>query len=320
MKNTKKLPWMGLITPDAPLADIHVGIIGVPYDGSVTHESGAAQAPGVLREISADRWPLTENFIRLDQLSIRDFGDVTVDNDDALFTQKAVTRAVAPLVEAGVIPLVLGGDHSITSAVVKAFKPKELGVLWIDSHLDLMDTYRGLKGNKESRWNHACALRRILELPHVHPENVLILGVRDVIPEELQVAQEKGIDVIYAQELHTITPASVGGRIGKKFEDVSDVYISFDIDVLDPAHAPGTGAPFPGGLSSRFLLDVIIYLYEREKEYLNEASTHFMRVAGFDLVEIAPPLDVNNITSFAGMSIIQNMLGYVCLQEGLVDL
>ena len=118
-------PWMGLHSPQLSVADIDVGIIGVPYDGSVTHEPGAAEAPDALREISKDRWPLTENFVNLEQLQIRDFGDVVVDNDDAFATQKAITDTVSPLVGAA-IPLVLGGDHSITSAVVKAFSSDTL--------------------------------------------------------------------------------------------------------------------------------------------------------------------------------------------------
>ena len=299
--------WMGLDAP-LPVSDIHVGVVGVPYDGSVTHEPGAAHAPGVLRDISVDRWPVTENFIDLTPLRIRDFGDVAVDNNNAAATQKAITKTVSPLVTAGAIPLVLGGDHSITCGVAAAYK--KIGVLWIDSHPDLMDVYKGLKG-KKSKWNHACCLRRILELPQVDPENVLLLGVRDFIPDEYEYIKTHNIEVIYAQDLHKMSLSEVGDKIGKKFS--IPVYISFDIDVLDPAYAPGTGVPIPGGLSSRFLYDIIFYLCNKKQNH----TESFMQVAGFDVVEIAPPLDVGQITSFAGMSIIMDMLGYICIQEGL---
>jgi agmatinase len=305
---------MGLNSLDLCAADIHVGILGVPYDGSVTHEPGAAFAPHVLREISADRWPLTENFVDLTPLKIRDFGDVPVDNDDAGFTQEAITKAVAPIADAA-IPLVLGGDHSITSGVVSAFQ-KNTGILWIDSHPDLMDVYKGLKGKKESKWNHACPLRRILELPHVRTEDVLIFGVRDFTPEELAFIQDNNIDVMYAQELAASSIEAVVNRIGSRFAHVPHVYISFDIDVLDPAYAPGTGVPIPGGISTRYLLDIIFHLFEKEKQWLKEGN-HFLNIAGFDLVEIAPPLDVGHITCYAGISIIMSVLGYICLQEGL---
>jgi len=311
--------WMKLNSPHARVTDIDVGIIGVPYDGSVTHESGAALAPHVLREISADRWPLTENGVNLEQLRVRDFGDVPVNNDDPCYTLESVTKAVSPLVESDVIPVVLGGDHSVTSAAVKAFHKsrKSMGILWMDSHPDVMDTYKGLKGKRESKWNHACALRRILEFPHINPENVLVFGMRDFTPPEFQFIKENSIDVVYAQDLHRMDVTTAGERIGQKFADVP-VYISYDIDILDPAHAPGTGAPVPGGISSRFLFDILFYIFEREREFLKE-STHFLEVAGVDIMEISPPQDVGQITSCIGISIIMNMLGYICLQKGLVQ-
>ena len=192
-----------------------------------------------------------------------------------------------------------------------------MGILWVDSHPDLMDVYKGLKGKEESRWNHACALRRILELPCIHPEDVLVVGVRDFTPLEFQFIEDNGMDVIYAKDLSSMSIRTIGERIGNKFANIP-VYISFDIDVLDPAFAPGTGVPIPGGISSRFLFDILFYMFEKEKEYLKE-TTHFVEVKGFDIVEISPPLDVGRITSFAGMTIIMNMLGYICLQRGLID-
>jgi agmatinase len=291
---------MGLNAPELPPEELHVGIVGVPYDGSVTHERGAAEAPQMLREVSHDRWPLTENLVDLKGLSLRDFGDVKVDNDDPAATQRAVAAAVSPIVEAGVIPLVLGGDHSITSAVVAAFRFKEeLGIVWMDAHPDLMDTYKGLKGREESKWNHACPLRRILELPNISPEDLLLLGVRDFIPEELRFIRKQEIEVIYARELNRAMPEAVAERIRRKFADVPEVYISFDIDILDPAYAPGTGVPVPGGISTRSLYDLIYCLFDDLR-----SSGNLPRIAGFDLVEIAPPLDVGRITSFAGMGII----------------
>ena len=97
----------------------------------------------------------------------------------------------------------------------------------------------------------------------------------------------------------------------------AEVYISFDIDVLDLAFAPGTGVPIPGGISSRYLYDMILCLFERERQSLRESRQHAMRVCGFDVVEIAPPLDVGRITSLAGIGVITSMLGYLVLQLGL---
>ncbi len=311
--------WMGLHNPDLLLEELHVAVVGVPYDGSVSHAAGAAEAPAVLRDISKGLWPHTENLVGLRSLRLRDLGDVMVAEEDAYATQIAVTATIEPVVRAGAIPLVLGGDHSISAGVVAAIHSSDnLGVLWLDSHPDVMDTFGSLRGKVESRWSHACPLRRICELPHVRADDVLLVGVRDFIPDELAFIRKQGIEVLYARDLSRLSPQEVADRIGQKFARTPQVYISFDIDVLDPAFAPGTGVPIPGGISSRYLYDVILRLFEREQASLRHRGHHFLHVAGFDLVEIAPPLDVGRITSLAGMGIISNMLGYIALQQGLL--
>jgi arginase family enzyme len=158
--------WMGLNRPDSRLGDLDLVVVGAPYDGGVSHAAGAAEAPAVLRSISSRAWPHTENLIDFSGLRLRDRGDVALTNLDATSAQLGIRSAVEPIVEAGVIPLVLGGDHSITSAVLSAYpRTSRMGILWMDSHPDLMDTFGAIRGKEESRWSHACPLRRILELP-----------------------------------------------------------------------------------------------------------------------------------------------------------
>lgn len=310
--------WMGLDNPELSLDELQVAVVGIPYDGSVSHAAGAAEAPAVLRDLSKQLWPYSENLVSLEGLRLRDLGDVAVNPDDAFATQRAITAMIKPLARASVIPVVLGGDHSVTSAVVAAFADcDDLGVLWMDSHPDLMDTFGSIRNKEESPWSHACPLRRICELPNVQADNVLLLGVRDFIPQELQYIREQGLEVIYAREVSRMSAHQLAERIGHTFAGVSGVYISFDIDVLDPAFAPGTGVPIPGGISSRYLYDLILQLFEREEQSLRRSGEHFLQVVGFDLVEIAPPLDVGRITSLAGMGIVTNMLGYLALQLGL---
>ena len=310
--------WMRLNNPNLAAEEVHVAVIGVPYDGSVTHDRGASEAPSVLRELSSDKWPQTENFINLRGLKIKDFGDVDIAGNDAEKTLENISKKVSPLIDAGAIPVVLGGDHSITSAVVRSFNSsEEIGILWFDSHYDLMDTYKGLKGKEESKWNHACPLRRILELPHIKKENLLVVGVRDYILEEHNYIIDNNIETIYAKELYNMKPETVIDIIGRKFEKIPKVYMSIDIDILDPAFAPGTGVPIPGGISTRFMLNLVHQLFKKEREYLEILDRHFFRLAGFDIVEISPPHDVGKITSLAGISIIMELLGYVCLQEGI---
>lgn len=311
--------WMGLHLPTLSLSELDVGILGVPYDGSVSHRAGAAQAPARLRELSRHARPQAENLVSLRGLRLRDLGDVPVRPDDPEATQQAIAAAVAPLAAAGAVPLALGGDHSITSAVVAALAvPANLGIVWLDSHPDLMDRYRGPRGRAESRWNHACPLRRICELPNVRPENVLIVGLRDYIPEEIAYIRGHGIEVITARDLGRLPPPAVVERIGAKFARVPAVYISVDIDVLDPAYAPGTGVPIPGGISTRYLYDIFLELFDRERK-AQDAGERFLRLAGLDLVEIAPPLDVDDTTARAGLGLLTAMLACVALQAGVLS-
>jgi len=313
--------WMGLNNPQLSPDMLHIGIIGVPYDGSVTHERGCAAAPDMIRKLSLDTRPHTENLISLKNLKLKDLGDVAVDNNNAEITQNEIAKTISPVVEAGAIPMIIGGDHSITGAVMKTFRDRAtMGLLWIDAHADLMDTYKGIKGREESKWNHACVLRRIIELSNITPENVLIIGLRDYIPEEIQFIRENNIAVIYSRDLVKMSPETVVDKINTKFEHIPDVYISFDIDILDPAFAPGTGAPIPGGISTRFLYDIIFSLFDKEKEAVRLSSRRILRIAGFDIVEIAPRLDNGRMTSLAGMGIITSMLGVLSLQLGVLDL
>jgi len=309
--------WMGLNRPDSRLGDLDLVVVGAPYDGGVSHAAGAAEAPAVLRSISARAWPHTENLIDFSGLRLRDRGDVALTNLDATSAQLAIRSAVEPIVEAGVIPLVLGGDHSITSAVLSAYaRAGRMAILWMDSHPDLMDTFGAIRGKEESRWSHACPLRRILELPHVSPEDVLLVGVRDFIPDEVRFAQDKGLEVVYAHELSQIKAEALVDRVERKFSRLRRLYVSFDIDVLDPAHAPGTGVPIPGGISTRYLYDMLIEMQHRESRSLELTGEHFLEITGFDLVEVAPPLDVGQLTSLAAFGIITSMLGYLAVQLG----
>ena len=299
--------WMRLNQPGLPLGQAQIAVVGVPYDGSVTHARGAALAPAELRALSADSWFFTEEGFDLRGLRICDLGDVPVAPEDAEATQRAIAAAIRPIAESGAIPLVLGGDHSITSgAVAGVVREPPLGVLWLDAHADLMDSYRGIRGREESKWNHACALRRICELPQVGPARVLLVGLRDLMAPEVAYIHEQGIRAIYAHELSRLSPAAVADRILDTLGSLpGGIYISVDIDFLDPSAAPGTGVPVPGGPPSRYLLDLIHALAERG------VGVAPLRLAGFDVVEVAPPLDHNHITGWTAVRIIQEMCGLV---------
>jgi len=291
-----------------------VGIIGIPYDGAVTRKAGAREAPSVLRKISKDVGRLTESHIDLGGLRLRDFGDIELSATDPEEVHRQIAESVSSLVGENCVLVTLGGDHSITSAVLEAYGPdRRIGVVWIDSHPDLMDSSDGISFIGTSKYSHACSLRRTLELPWVDPSDVLLIGIRNVFPEEREFIDEYGIDVIYARDLVRMSPQVLGTYVNRRFARLSGgVHISFDIDVLDPSVAPGTGVPVPGGINSRYLLDFVQSLDLHIRSWLGP-----LPLLGFDIVEISPPLDTNEITCMVGIRILVEMLGLIKhIQEG----
>ena len=310
-------PWMGLHQEGAPISHADVLIVGVPYAGSVSHAPGAALAPDVLRELSTNAPPWTEAGLSFADLRVLDAGDVPVDQEDDESTQAAMRCAVrAASSRAPSAPLLtLGGDHSITAGVLAGLAPTErTGILWLDAHPDLMDTFQGIKGKRKSRWNHACPLRRILELDNVSDEDVLLVGTRDFLPEELAYIREHELNVVWARDLAKLPARALADRIVQAFANVDSLYVSFDIDVLDPSAAPGTGVPIPGGMTTRHLFDTLQELACRASHPGTAKLPHLL---GFDLGEISPPADANRITALAGMGILINTLGLIAVQRGL---
>ena len=307
--------WMGLNRRRDPAVDPDVVVVGIPYDGSVAHDPGAAEAPKVLRELSRCAPSRTERGIAFGDLRIIDAGDVRADPVDDEATQRAIEAFVRDAAASPTATLLsLGGDHSVTSAVLRGLAPKgPVGVLWFDAHPDLMDTFGALRGKRESRWNHACPLRRILEMDCVADEDVLLIGTRDELPEETAFVEERGLQTIPAHELVQTPAEDLARRILDALRNTDSLYVSIDIDVLDPAFAPGTGVPIPGGMTTRHLLDTIQIL---TNAVLADAAPVLPPLLGVDLVEISPPADVNRITSRAGVSILGNVLALIAAQRG----
>ena len=185
--------------------------------------------------------------------------------------------------------LFLGGDHSITYAAFKSLREisrEEFGLIYFDAHPDLYPEYEGEK------YSHACTVRRLVEEELVKGKNIVQIGIRAPTKEQIEFAKEHGIKVISASEVYYSWKAEV------PFEKA---YLSFDVDVLDPAFAPGVGNPEPGGLTVRELVEVI--------KSLN------VNVVGFDVVELNPEYDYKGISAFATAKIIREVLGKSAFTE-----
>jgi agmatinase len=289
--------WSGLFSDD-PAAE--VGVLGVPFDNATSFRKGASFAPAKIRELTPHLAPTTEEGHRLESLRVRDYGDVSADlNWERYF---AAVEAQAAQALSHPLALFLGGDHSVTIPLTAAFSRTvtgRFGLIHFDAHPDLADEYEG------HRWSHACTARRVLELPNIEPHHLVFVGLRSWMDDELAfLAAHPEIGVHTARDVYRRGIDAVAGDVIVQLEGVDAVYFTLDIDGLDPAYAPGTGTPEAGGLSTRELLELLRVVFAR------------LPVRALDIVEVAPPLDCSDATSFAAAKVIYEVFGWVRGEQG----
>jgi agmatinase len=281
------LPWGGLVGGSPESADVIVA--GIAYDGSAVYRKGAALAPQRIRSLSAAMPPVTEEGRQLAGLRVADIGDLDA-GADIESGWPAVAERLSRVPEEALLT-VLGGDHCTAIATLAAQRKRhpDLAVLWVDAHPDLCEFSRG------GRWTCGCALRRALDVSGLDPARVIIAGGRDYDPEELEFIAANGMLLVSVQELAR-DPARSAEKIADRLAG-QKVHVSFDIDVLDPAFAPGTEIPSSGGLSTRQALELL-------RTAIGRAT-----VVGFDIVEVSPPFDNGDITTFAALKLIFEVWG-----------
>ncbi len=295
MRNSKNRDktqmWAGLNRPESHSPDIVV--LGLPYDGAACFRAGASEAPERIRTLSSEIPSILETGECLQTLVVRDDGDLPFGQDFV---------ASFPEIEEGITKrlgtsflLTLGGDHSIAIPVHRAYSHKateEIGLIFIDAHTDLSDRFQG------SPYSNGCPLRRTMETKRFSPEHTLLVGTRCFERAGLNFIQKHEMQIFPAYDVADRGMAQIASEIVKQMEALSNVYLSIDIDALDPAYAPGTGIPDAGGLSTRELITLIRALDP-------------LPIIGADLVEVAPSLDSNDITSFAALRILIELFGLV---------
>jgi len=284
--------WSGLTSDDA---SAEVGILGIPYEGAASFRKGTAQAPARIRSLTPHVAPYTESGEALSGLRVRDLNDVDVSGDWTAVHDRIVER-VEELLEHP-FAIVIGGDHSVTIPVFHAFAetvPGPLGYLHLDAHLDLMPSFEG------RTWSHACTARRVLEAVSISPEHALFAGIRSWLSEEIAFLRDHPeIQVLTASAIAEGDMPDLVTSALAPLGNVASVYVTVDIDVLDPAFAPGTGTPEAGGLSTRDLLQILRLAFEH------------LPVRALDIVEVSPPLDGSDITSFAVVKLLYEVFGWI---------
>ncbi len=293
-------PWGDLNTSEAK--DAKVCIMGIPFDGAVSCGKGAALAPEKIRSLSRYLPSTTHTGKILKNLKAYDLGDVAADLDWVRY-YKAVEEEAYGLMKLDKFPLFLGGDHSVTIPLHKAFGKyakdrgyRKIGVIHFDSHPDICETYDSHK------WSHACTERRAVE-DVITPGDLAYLGLRGFEIEELEFFDaHPEILVMKAYDVFKDGYLACYKRLEEKFKGYDAIYFTLDIDVVDPAFAPGTGTPEAGGLTSLEILELVKLLMTN------------LPVKAMDIVEVSPPLDQeNDITSWLALKIIYEVFG--CLDQ-----
>jgi agmatinase len=283
------------------LEGVDVAIVGIPTDGAVVYRSGARFGPEGIRSASV----MLRNFNPLlgvdvvERLSLVDYGDVPTVPGSTADSLERSERALAEVVDAGVTTLCLGGDHTVLLAELRALarKHEPLALIQLDSHHDLWDEYFGQK------LFHGSVVRRAVEEGLVDPSRSVQAGLRGSLgsAEEAGYPTELGIDALTYEELAALGPAGFSQRVRNCVGD-APCFLTFDIDFVDPAYAPGTGTPEVGGPSSREALT-----YVRSLAGLN--------FRGFDCVEVSPPNDPAGQTAFVAANACFEMLSLLALRR-----
>ncbi|HZN22059.1 MAG TPA: agmatinase [Gaiellaceae bacterium] len=264
-----------------PLVDdpegVDVAVLGIPFDTATTNRPGARFGPEAVRAASIALRPYNpvQGAQVFGALSVADLGDVPVTPGNAERTVGQIAEALEPIVRAGARTLCLGGDHLVVLGELRAHAAVQgpLGLVLLDAHADVWDTYVG------ERYYHGSPFRRAVEEGLLDPARSLLAGMRGPVygPGDAALPAELGFEAIACEELVALTPEAYGARVRARAGD-GPLFLSFDVDVLDPAFAPGTGTPEAGGLSTREALG-----------YLR--ALRGLRFSGYDVVEVSPPYD-----------------------------
>ncbi len=274
-------------------------IVGIPFDSTNSFRGGARFGPLHVRisSQSLEAYSLRAG-VSIDDNPPVDEGDIFVVHGSAEATLRNISAVAEEFIRLGRTPIFIGGDHTVTFGVIEGIL-RALGtkpcVLIFDAHLDYRREYLGY------RWSHACVARRISEV--IGTERMLSIGVRAFDKTELRDAKTTGYRYLTILDIKRSTIRDTISKIREHISDCDKIYLSIDIDVVDPGFAPGVATPEPEGLTPTELLDMLWRIIDG-------------RFIGFDVVEIDPTSDRSNITSFLAAKIIMEIVAYMTVKEG----
>jgi len=286
--------FFGLKVEKLDLANLCV--VGFPWDISSTFRKGSKEAPSAIRKITTAKFydPFTEDGADLTRIwRVYDYGDVEAATSVDEMRKRAY-NVIRNLYNDELRFLFLGGNHLTTYFSLHALTQLSKGnwaLIYLDSHLDLHEEYEG------DRYSHASVVRRLVEETNLRPQSIVEVGIRSFQPPERKFADNMGIKIMSTVEFEKLGASGAAKQVLKLLpRDAERIYLSIDLDILDPAYAPGSGYPEPGGISTRSLIDFIYGLKGLE-------------IGAFDVVELCPQYDSSSITVIGVGKIILETLG-----------
>jgi agmatinase len=277
-----------------------VAILGAPFDSATTFRTGARFGPAAIREASLLLRPYNEalDVAPFDSVQVVDAGDAPANPIDVESGHRAIEDEARDLIRKGALVVGLGGDHSVSLPLLRttAAQHGPLSLVQLDAHADTWDSYFGF------RYTHGTVFRRAVEEGIVDPSTSIQIGLRGSLysAEDLEQNTALGFSTLLARELDERGVSAALELARSRLRD--PIYVTVDIDVLDPAFAPGTGTPESGGLSSRELLAIVRGLSELRP-----------RIAGGDVVEVSPSYDPSGVTAIAGANVAYELVGLAAL-------
>jgi agmatinase len=308
------ITFLGVPRCDLSNVDTYAGadvvIVGAPFDGGTSYRSGARFGPMAMRQAcylphDGSRPSLAMRVDALRDLIVLDAGDVEMYSGDAIRSIAALEHAVATVTAQGAIPVVLGGDHTIAlpdaTGVARHIGFGRVSMVHFDAHADTGESEFG------SLYGHGQPMRRLIESGAVRGDRFLQIGLRGYWPEpptlEWMAARQ-----MRSYEMTEIVARGLDACLDEAFaiavDDCDGVFLSIDVDVVDPGMAPGTGTPEPGGLTARQLLDAV------------RRCAYELPVVGVDVVEVAPPYDHADITALLGNRVVLEVLSAIARRRG----
>lgn len=281
----------------APLAssldDVDIGLVGIPYDGALTNRPGARHGPREVRNQSSLMRAINHvtRTNPYELCKVADVGDIPFSQVfDIEATHGEITAFIDMMVGSGVLPLAVGGDHSVSLPVLRALAKEPLAMVHIDAHTDTWDSFQG------SKFNHGAPFRRAVEENLIDPKKTIQIGIRGAqnISEGWDYSHESGMRVVFIEEVMERGVKAIAEE-ARKLVGGSPVYLTFDIDSLDPVYAPGTGTPEIGGLTTFQALELL-------------RGMRGMSYVGADVVEVSPPFDNGGMTSLTAATILFEIL------------